>query len=280
MYRDLVVPMTGTAGDSNAVACASAIAAASGARLAVLAFTNLPLPLAGPWGDTEYGFADYCDRVRADVAGQAEALRSRLAREPATLAWDVRVVESLFPESPRLAALHARYADLVVMTAPADPSTDAAPVRSFFAAALLGSGRPVLFVPAAQAWRAPRHAVIAWQPRREAARAVHDALPLLAAAGSVDVLTVGEDWGEGDGPLPGSDISAHLARHGLKVRDVALPRGRASIAASILAHARETGADLVVAGGYGHTRVREWALGGVTRALTSGESPVPILFSH
>lgn len=277
MYRDLVVPITGTPGDAAAVACACGIAAQFEARLAVLVFTSLPLPLAGPWGDTEYGFAEFCERVRANVAAEAEGWRAKLAQASATLSWDVRVVDSLYPESPGLAALHARYADLVVMAAPADPATDAAPVRSFFAPLLLASGRPVLLAPPAPAWRTPRHAVVAWQPRREAARAVHDALPLLAAAGSVDLLTIGDDRDE---PEPGADISAHLARHGLNVRDVARPCGSGSVAAAILAHARESGADLVVAGGYGHSRLREWALGGVTRELTSGSSPLPILFSH
>ena len=280
MYRDLVVPIAGTPGDESAVACAIAIASSSEAHVALLEFLNLPSPMAGPFGGADFGYAPLCDRVRDAANARAQAWRERLAREAITLSSEVRTVESYFHESARLAALHARYADLSVVTSSPDADAGPAGARGLFAALLFGSGRPVLLTPPGHAWCTPRHVVVAWQPRREATRALHDALPLLASAESVDVLSIGESWGDdGDGPRPGVEISTHLARHGLKVRDVL--RGRSvSVARSILEHATESGADLIVAGGYGHSRLREWAVGGVTRELSSGASRLPILFSH
>jgi nucleotide-binding universal stress UspA family protein len=125
-----------------------------------------------------------------------------------------------------------------------------------------------------------RHVVVAWRPTREAARALHDAMPLLHAAETVDVLELDPVGGErGDGPQPGADIAVHLARHGLKVRVVVQKRTGESVAMALLGHVVQSGAGLLVAGGYGHSRFREWALGGVTRELLKSSS-VPVLFSH
>ena len=150
-----------------------------------------------------------------------------------------------------------------------------------FAELLFQSGRPLLAIPPQHPCEWPvRHAVVAWQPTREAARALHDALPLLAQAASVDVLMVDpQPRSGGHGELPGADIGAHLARHGLQVNVVARERGRDSVATALLRHAAETGAGLLVAGGFGHSRLREWVLGGTTRELLDALH-LPVLFSH
>lgn len=121
---------------------------------------------------------------------------------------------------------------------------------------------------------------MAWRPTREATRALHDAMPLLRVAESIDVLEVDPDVGKrGGGALPGADIATHLARHGLMVRVVLHTRSGESTAMAMIKHAERSGAELLVAGGYGHSRLREWALGGVTRELLQS-TPVPVLFSH
>ena len=107
-----------------------------------------------------------------------------------------------------------------------------------------------------------------------------DALPLLLRARSVELVIVDPRVGEiRHGELPGADIAAHLARHGLRVEVASLPREGASAGEAILRRAREVGAQLLVAGGYGHSRAREQVFGGVTRRLFE-HAEVPVLFSH
>ena len=129
--------------------------------------------------------------------------------------------------------------------------------------------------------RLPAHrVVIAWRPSRESARAIHDALPLLRLADEVDVLVIDAVGGElSHGEEPGADVAAHLARNGIKVSVVRRDSGSRPVASILLEHARETMAQMIVAGGYGHSRLREWALGGVTRELLMS-APIPVLFSH
>lgn len=280
MIKDLVIPITNTAGDGNAVAAAMALAAREGAHLAVLEIVNLPVPAPSPWGLLpDLAMNEVYTTLRAKAERNAVAWRERLSRE--SLSCEVRVTESLFVEPPRTAALHARYSDLAVMTAATDAARDAPVIHAFFTSLLLETGRPVLVVPPRfTAHAAARHVVVAWRPTRDAARALHDALPLLRAAQSVDVLQVDPLGGDGgDGAEPGADIATHLARHGLNVRVVVHARAGETVGSALADHARHSGAGLVVAGGYGHSRFREWVLGGVTRELLHS-AEVPVLFSH
>ena len=150
------------------------------------------------------------------------------------------------------------------------------------------SPRPVLTTPS----KGPhadlgRRILIAWNGSREAARATHDALPFLIAAESVVVLTVDA---AGDAHSPGANIATHLARHGVNVdlhkrTSVRHPPAQARRAAKmnvgevILSAAADYNADLLVIGAYGHSRLRETVLGGVTRHVLSHMS-VPVLMSH
>lgn len=280
MVKDLVVPVTNTAGDANALAAAIALATRENAHLSVLEVFDLPMPVASPWGlMPDVGLSDIYSTLRTKAENDAAIWRERLARE--AVSSEVRVTESLFVDPPRMAALHARYSDMVVMTAAGSNANDWPVIQGFFAALLLESGRPVLVVPPRfTSHRPAKHAVVAWQPTREATRALHDAMPLLQRAESVDVLEVGPEAGEkGDGPQPGADIATHLARHGLKVRVVVTERSGGSVSMALMKHVEQSGAELLVAGGYGHSRLREWVLGGVTRELLEFTA-VPVLFSH
>ena len=99
-------------------------------------------------------------------------------------------------------------------------------------------------------------------------------------AESVDVVAIAPEPGESRyGDVPGADIGEHLARHGLKVNVVGLQRGAMTVATALLRHAAETDAQLLVAGGYGHSRLREWVLGGTTDDLMRAMD-LPVLFSH
>ena len=180
----------------------------------------------------------------------------------------------------RVAALHARHADLAIVASAAGDQS-AAVAESIFLDLLTDSGRPVLAVPPQhQARSAPRHAIVAWQPTRESSRALHDALPLLRTAQTVDVLMIDPIMDDRrHGEQPGADIATHLARHGLTVQVVAAPSMGEPAEIALLRHAVQSGADLVVAGGYSHSRWREAMIGGTTRTLLES-APMPVLFSH
>jgi nucleotide-binding universal stress UspA family protein len=281
MIRDLVLPITDTSGDGNAMEMALALAGYAQAHLAVVGTVCLPAPVPGTWGvpPDAASMQRIHDETRAMAQVRAERLRERLSRE--TVLSEVRLVETVAANPQHKVALHTRYADLAVMTSAKDDGLgERSAMRTFFSAQLLESGRPVLIVPPQCSVKIPpRHVVVAWRPTREATRALHDAMPLLRAAESVDVLEIETDLEprSDDGAQPGADIATHLARHDLKVR-VVVKRGE-SVTTELLRHCEESGAQLLVAGGYGHSRFREWVLGGTTRELLQF-AHLPVLFSH
>jgi nucleotide-binding universal stress UspA family protein len=120
--------------------------------------------------------------------------------------------------------------------------------------------------------------MVCWDGSRTAARALGDAMPLLARAGNVQVVIVASEPGKSD-EIPGADIAHHLARHGLKVELKQIVVHGLDVANTILSHAADSGADFIVMGGYGHSRLREFVLGGATRGIL-GSMTVPTLISH
>jgi nucleotide-binding universal stress UspA family protein len=147
---------------------------------------------------------------------------------------------------------------------------------------LMRAGRPVLVVPPATAVLEARRVLVAWKDTREARRALADALPLLADAEEVLVVeAVPDEAGGREAAMRRTgDVAALLGRHGVTARGEALePRGGRAVADELLRAAERHGADLVVAGGYGHARLREWAFGGVTRDLLA-RCPECCLLSH
>ncbi|MEJ0017065.1 MAG: universal stress protein [Acetobacteraceae bacterium] len=218
------------------------------------------------------------DRIRAEAMVAAEpveaAFRECLRRN--SLAGEWRLVEGSVSAT---VALHARYADLVVLGQP-DPDdpqdADAATVTT-----VMTSGRPVLAIPFAGEFPTiGEHVLVAWNASREAARAVNDALPLLTGAKQVTVLAINPQRGVGaHGDVPAADIALHLARHGLKAEAAHTVTNDISEGEALLSYAADIGADLIVAGAYGHSRAREMVFGGVTRTLIA-EMTAPVLLSH
>jgi nucleotide-binding universal stress UspA family protein len=191
---------------------------------------------------------------------------------------EVRVDRTRLFDPAQALTIQSRYADLTVLAPPA--GDDAAIAHEFFNAFLFESGRPVLVVPLNARVRKINKILLAWKPTREAARAVHDALALFEPK-EVEVLVVDPEIGDvGHGEEPGADIAAHLAQHGLRTNVTRRSSGLMSVATTVLLHAVERDADLVIAGGYGHARLREWVLGGATRDLLTARLEVPVLFSH
>lgn len=278
MYQDLLVPMTATPGDAAALDAALALARGVDARVTVLELINLPMPSANPWGlMPDIALGDVYSRRRAQ--GEVDAARRREQLAGTGVDCEVRLVEALFTEPPRQAARLAHAADLVVVAGAADGGVDASVAHDFAAALLLESGRPVLVVPpGANGPVAGAGVLLAWHPGAEAARAMHDAMPLLRAASRVHVVAVDPVQGpEGADAL--DDVATHLARHGVHAEVVVREARGRPVAQVLVEHARAMPAGLLVAGGYGHSRLREWVMGGVTRELLLS-SPLPVLFSH
>jgi nucleotide-binding universal stress UspA family protein len=211
---------------------------------------------------------------------EASALERRVASriEKTLFPSEIRRINVMGGEAGETLAMHARYADLAVIGLPRQRGRGLE--ERLFEGALFGSGRPVIAVPEGYApQKVPRRILVGWRPTREAARAVHDAMPILEAAETVRVVTIDERSTLPEGEDPGADIARHLARHDINVDVKNLPYAGRGIAERLVEEARYIDADLIVLGGYGHSRMREWLLGGVTRDILA-LAERPVLFSH
>lgn len=169
--------------------------------------------------------------------------------------------------------LHARYADLAVVGQPAADGPD------HVTELIMTTGRPFLVVPRFGRFRASGQKVlVAWNGSREATRAVFDAIPLLANAGHVVVVTLDAPTGD-HGESPGADISLALARHGCRVEVARSTAGDIDIGNALLSRVAEHGADLLVMGAFSRHPLREKALGGATHHVLR-HMTVPVLLSH
>ena len=279
MIREVFVPLLRLGSDSAALDAAAALAAWQPAQVSALVTIEHPIPIASEWGyfPIEVSQQQY-EALRASAQEQAEQARAQLTRRGAP--HDVRISEAVLLWSEETAALHARHADLSLLAVP-DDAGHRGRLQDAFSGLLLHSGRPVLVVPAQGGLvLPPKKAVMAWLPTREAARAVHDALPLLASAAEIDLLMIDPQVAEGrHGEQPGADLARHLARHGLQVNVVALPRQGLSVGENLLRYCQQVGTDLLVMGGYGHSRWRQAMLGGTTLTVLHGLRQ-PVLFAH
>jgi nucleotide-binding universal stress UspA family protein len=174
---------------------------------------------------------------------------------------------------------HGRAADLII-AGQTDPDWDLSPISDFPERLALESGRPVLVVPYVGRYaEVGRNVVIAWKAGREAARAAFDALPLLRAAETIHILEIKERGDERPALAPDTSIAAALARHGLRPNVHTSTIGDIGIGDEILSRLADLGADLLVMGAYGHSRMREIVFGGVTRHVAR-HMTVPTLLSH
>lgn len=175
-------------------------------------------------------------------------------------------------------AVQAYYADLVVIARPEPAGQSPAP-SGLAESLVLSSGRPIILFPPNQTASRVRRSLVAWNATRESIRAVADALPLLARA-TVEVLIVDHERQRArHGQEPGADIARHLARHGAQVEVQRLSSGGKDVGQLLLSQAAAFRADLLVMGAYGHSTLREWIFGGVTRTVLY-EAGLPVLMSR
>lgn len=277
MIKSIYFPVLAGEIAESGLAAACELAREHDAHLVVVACISAVTPIAAAW--STYPMAAYDTLAEAAQASGSRVLagiRDRLSKTG--VSYEAHVNDTIWMTTSEIAAVHARYCDITVFGRVA--GLDARLESGFFSDLLLQSGRPLLMVPVNPAARAADTAVIGWKPTREATRALHDAQPLLKRMKTVQVVLVAPRVGDQQhGQLPGADIAAHLARHGLRVEVVEAPRLEDTTGSTLLRHAREQGAALLVVGGYGHRRMRELVFGGVTRTLFD-EADMPVLFSH
>lgn len=175
---------------------------------------------------------------------------------------------------------HGRCADLIIASQK-DPDWQYTEHLEAPDRLVLESGRPVLLMPNSEStFDIGKRIVVAWNGSREAARAVFDALPLLKKASQVTVVWVDpQNEGQLAGDLPGAEICAALARHGVKCEASQNIRPSASVGTTLLSTIKTNGADMLVMGCYGHSRMREFVFGGATSEILHAMT-VPVLMSH
>jgi nucleotide-binding universal stress UspA family protein len=233
----------------------------------------------GAWAADPGGYSAFLTAQLDVLRQRAEAALA--AFEEAVRNQDLRSHESALIDDeagPGL-NLRGRYCDLLVIGQ--SKPKEATPVipADLPQQVVMGSGRPVLLVPFAGTFpHLSRHAMVAWDGSLSAARAVTGALPLLEQAVQVEVAVFTGDAGDIYGDNPGDDVALYLARHEVKVNVVRSDSGIGD-GGPLLALATERGADLLVMGGYGHTRLRELVMGGVTRTVLRSMT-VPVLMAH
>ena len=204
-----------------------------------------------------------------------------IARQMGVASLETRLLED---DASGAISVQARYCDLLVLgqTDPQDPSPSVMP--DFPEYVLMNCGRPVLVVPHSgfstpEVPLALGTILVAWDASMEATHAVTSAIPLLKRAGHVDLVVFNPDPESGaHGAQPGADIALYLARHGIQV-EARQQTTDADIGTALLALAADLSSDLIVMGGYGHSRLREIVLGGTTRTVLEAMA-VPVLMSH
>ncbi|MGN6465410.1 MAG: universal stress protein [Rhizobiaceae bacterium] len=203
-----------------------------------------------------------------EIEDRLKALKSEfetLTRDSNRASW-----RGMLGNPTRFLALNARAADLIVT------GTDGDEARSRLRTVdpgelILSAGRPILFASKDQRPMTAESILVAWKDTRESRRAVVDAMPFLVAARHVLVATIVEDDRVAARDSV-ADVVRFLMKHGVKARSEVLDADKMDASEALLTAANQTGADLVVAGGYGHSRLREWAFGGVTRTLIEESS--------
>jgi len=275
-YTTLMVHLELGRSNAGLLKVAGDLAERAGANVVGIAAAQ---PLYTPYVDAAYMSADIFEQERKEFereAGEAESeFRTLLQDRAARLDWRCA---SAIASLPDYVAHQARSADLVLTTPHRGGSLLLEPRRMNTGDLVMYAGRPVLVVPEGRTGLRLDRVLLAWKDSRETRRAASDALPLLRLAAEVTVLEVAKeaDRGAAEGRL--ADVLTWLAGHGIAAESrIEISSGSDASVIGQTAHAMR--ADVIVAGAYGHNRLREWAFGGVTMDLLIHPSRC-VLLSH
>ncbi len=280
-YKSIVVAAHGTHNERTLNTAAS-VAAQFEAHLSG-SFVCKPLYYYYP---TAYGIDLRANIDKHRRAAEKRADLAKTAFEKACRAYGVTNSDWQVSEGEVLRTLNsqARYADVVFMTQteidrPTDLQDDDPDLPAKVA---IASAQPVIVVPCVGHLETfGKRVLVAWNGSREATRAVREALPLLSTAEQVVILAINPETSDyrGFGDEPGADIALYLARHGVNVEVTKTTHDGGDVADILLSRAADLSADLICMGAYGHSRLRELTLGGVTRKIMR-QMPVPVLLAH
>jgi nucleotide-binding universal stress UspA family protein len=279
MIKDIVVNLSLREGGKSTGDYAVSVASALEAHIAGIAFVyDLNIPTS-ELGYNPRGVLDVADALRRDNEAAAKAAIERFAAATARagVLAEPRMLSAATASAGDQFSRIARRFDLAIVgqTEPEGGAVEAIISEN----TLFDSGRPVIVVPYIH--KAPfklDRIMVCWDGSRPAARAIADAMPLLERAGSIEVVIIANERGKQD-EIEGADMGQHLARHGLKVEVKRITRDNLDVANVLLSHSADSDANLIVMGGYGHSRLREFVLGGVTRTILHSMM-VPVLMSH
>jgi nucleotide-binding universal stress UspA family protein len=277
MIKDIVVNLPVGGAADNVAKFAASVAATLEAHLTGIAFRYGPLM---PLMVDMYGVPPEMlesQREENDRAVEAAIASFNAAVRGLAVASSTHALDAPVAGTPGMLGQIARRFDLCIVAQPRPE--EPALVRLLLEAALFESGRPVLVMPYIQtAGLKLDRVLVGWDGGRSAARAIGDAMAFLRKAKRCEIVIVSGEPAKSD-ELPGADIAHHLARHDVKVEVNRIASREIDVASTILSHAADASADLLVMGGYGHSRMREFILGGVTRGIVASMT-VPTLMSH
>ena len=277
MIKDIALHLSADTKHEAAANYAVSVADAFGAHLAAITFAYEPVSLVTLMGGVPPADFINAQRALAEEAANAAMTKFGEAARRIGVAADVRLEIVDFVDAADIFGHFARRFDLSIV-GQADPDV-VGPQEPIIEAALFQSGRPVVVVPYIQkSGLTLNRVLVCWDGGRQAARAIADALPFLHRAKTIEVVIVVTEPLK-SGELPDADIARHLARHELNVDLKRIVTEGTDVANTILSYAADVSADFIVMGGYGHSRLREFILGGVTRGLLSSMT-IPTLMSH
>ena len=271
-YKDVLAVLWSSIAEASVIAAASQLAQENKGSATALLVGIEPAAIYVPDGYMAGEvWEEISARVREGFTDEEGKLKARLKREP--VAWSVRSLAARLALIGASVTAAARTRDVILFGRPTDDAH-----AHVLESVLFGSGRPLIVVPPNwEGGRIGRNIVIGWNAKREAARALADARPLIERADKVSLVAVGakpDDAGRGE-----ALAAAHLARAGIEVESCNVDaRGRAE-STVLIDECRARGADLLVIGGYGHARLAEFVFGGVSRDLLRA-APLPLLIAH
>lgn len=278
MLKDLLVPLADSTADDAAIRFAIELGESQGARVRIIETVYLPPPAIGtPDPTPRPSFLAAQDALRKEAADRAARIRARTAEHPGI---SVEVHEAGTETPAELAAQLAFSADMAILGGWSGFATPDPIGLALFNALLFEAGRPVVVVP--PHWRPSGNAcaIVGWKGTPNACRALHAAIPLLQLVQSVQLVEIcryRDELDEADTVMP--SLVEHLRSWGIAASATKLSGRHRRSSEVLVDHANAAKASLIVVGGYGHSRLREWAIGGMTRELLLGAA-IPVLYAH
>jgi nucleotide-binding universal stress UspA family protein len=276
-FKTVFLAVAATQGDAE-IDQAAAICEGLGAHLSVLVLGIAPPPPASPYGVVSNDiWAGEFMEGQDEAQTRARIIETRLAKTTISAQVSAQYIDRGTVAS--LAARFARYADLTLVT----PQAHGFEAQQSWVlnGALFESGRPVLLLPnGPTTFPAVKRVMIAWDASVEASKAVRDGIGLMKSADEVHAVLIDPVPSfEGHGPEPGNDLATYLGRHGINTTIHRLPREGKETGEMLRRCANDLSADLIVMGGFGHSRLREWIFGGTTTSMMK-KPTVPVLMGH